>query len=220
LADLFCHAEPGHPALILPEDGLATTYRAFAERIESSAAALRQSGLQPGQPVAIVLPNGLQYLVSFLAVTRARLIAAPLNPAYKHDEFRFYLQDAGVKAVIAPAEAHPVHEVAREMNLPVWRADRDANGQVVLTGQGLTNRAASPPDLPRPDDIALFLHTSGTTSRPKGVPLTHANLMASIRNIADHYQLTPDDTSLVVMPLFHVHGLIGATLSTFFAGGT
>src|SRR5437764_1248088 len=74
--------------------------------------------------------------------------------------------------------------------------------------------------LPQPDDTALFLHTSGTTSRPKGVPLTHGNLVASIRNIAGHFQLSPADTGLLVMPLFHVHGLIGATFSTFFAGGS
>src|SRR5439155_21458775 len=69
-------------------------------------------------------------------------------------------------------------------------------------------------------DTALFLHTSGTTSRPKGVPLTHANLMASVRNIAGHYRLSPADVSLLVMPLFHVHGLIGATLSTLWSGGS
>ena len=69
-------------------------------------------------------------------------------------------------------------------------------------------------------DIALFLHTSGTTSRPKGVPLRHLNLMKSIDNIKNTYALTPDDTSLIVMPLFHVHGLIGACLSTLNSGGT
>ncbi|HEV3122669.1 MAG TPA: acyl--CoA ligase, partial [Isosphaeraceae bacterium] len=75
-------------------------------------------------------------------------------------------------------------------------------------------------DPPRGDDVALFLHTSGTTSRPKGVPLTHANLYTSLRNIADTYALSPDDVSLIVMPLFHVHGLLGATLSTLHRGGT
>ncbi len=75
-------------------------------------------------------------------------------------------------------------------------------------------------EAPRPDDVALFLHTSGTTSRPKGVPLTHNNLMTSIRNIAAHFQLSAADTGLVVMPLFHVHGLIGATLSSWWAGST
>jgi acyl-CoA synthetase (AMP-forming)/AMP-acid ligase II len=98
----------------------------------------------------------------------------------------------------------------------------NATGQVQLerTGNGQAAHPQPTGELPRGDDVALFLHTSGTTSRPKGVPLTHANLMASIRNIVATYALTPEDTSLIVMPLFHVHGLIGATLSTLLSGGT
>ena len=85
-----------------------------------------------------------------------------------------------------------------------------------LTGDAQANPDRSPPV---PSDVALFLHTSGTTSRPKGVPLTHGNLMKSIANIAATYQLTPSDRTLIAMPLFHVHGLLGATLSTLHTGG-
>ena len=90
-----------------------------------------------------------------------------------------------------------------------------------MTGGGRALTASARPHTAvAPDDPALFLHTSGTTSRPKGVPLTHANLMSSLANISNTYALTPDDTSLIVMPLFHVHGLLGATLSTLYSGGT
>jgi acyl-CoA synthetase (AMP-forming)/AMP-acid ligase II len=219
LADLFKQADRGHPAVVLPEDGSAATYYGLAEQVETLAAALRQGGLTPGQPVAIVLANGLEYLASFLAVARARLVAAPLNPAYKADEFRFYLEDAGVRAIIAPPGEHAVRPVAHALGLPVWTASRNAQGHVQLEGERLS-RSSRTCEPPRPDDVALFLHTSGTTSRPKGVPLTHANLMTSVRNIAAHYQLSPADTGLVVMPLFHVHGLIGATLSSLWAGST
>src|SRR5689334_1415134 len=130
LADLFSRAEPKRPAVILPEDNLATTYRSLAEQIEALAAILRQSGLQPGQRVAIVLPNGLEYLVSFLAVARARLVAAPLNPAYKPEEFRFYLEDSGARAVIAGPGPHPVRDVARDLGLPAWTTNRDSEGLV------------------------------------------------------------------------------------------
>src|SRR5262249_41326477 len=152
-------------------------------------------------------------------VTRARLVAAPLNPGYKAEEFRFYLEDGEARLVLAAPGTHPAREAARELGLPVWDVVRDRSGGVVLEGTGV---AASPrtPEPPLPQATALFLHTSGTTSRPKGVPLTHATLMASVRNIAGHYQLSPADTGLLVMPLFHVHGLIGATLSTLFVGGT
>jgi acyl-CoA synthetase (AMP-forming)/AMP-acid ligase II len=220
LADLLSQADAHHPAVILPEAHAATDYRSLAEQVEKLAATLRRSGLQPGEVVAIVLPNGLEYLASFLAVPRARLAAAPLNPAYKAEEFRFYLEDAGVRAVIVPPGDHLIRGVAHDLRLFVWTATRDGEGRVHLEGEGLAAATAAIPEAPRPDDVALFLHTSGTTSRPKGVPLTHANLMASARNIAAHYGLTPADTSLVVMPLFHVHGLIGATLSTFLSGGS
>lgn len=215
LADLFAHADLDHPAVILPDDGATSTYRALAEHVERLAAILRQTGLQPGDPVAIVLPNGLEFLTVFLAVARARLIAAPLNPAYKTEEFRFYLEDIGVRALVASPGTHPARDAAKELNLPTWTATRAG-----LEGEGISSAACGLADTARPDDIALFLHTSGTTSRPKGVPLTHANLMASLGNIARHYQMSPDDTGLVVMPLFHVHGLIGATLAPLSVGGT
>src|SRR5207237_928526 len=126
------------------------------------------------------------------------------------------------RAVIVPPGPHPARDAAAELNLPVWEASLDAAGGVQLAriGNGSAAKPQAAASGPRGDDVALFLHTSGTTSRPKGVPLTHANLMASARNIAGHYRLTPEDTSLVVMPLFHVHGLIGATLSTFLSGGS
>jgi acyl-CoA synthetase (AMP-forming)/AMP-acid ligase II len=110
--------------------------------------------------------------------------------------------------------------VARDLGLVVWNARLDGQGRATVEGEGLPETASTAAEAPRPEDAALFLHTSGTTSRPKGVPLTHGNLMASIRNIAAHYRLTPEDVGLVVMPLFHVHGLIGATLAPLHAGGT
>jgi len=216
LADLFSHADQKQTALISPDDGQAIAYQALAKQIEALASRLRQTGLQSGHVVAIVLANGPEYLVSFLGVTRARLVAAPLNSAYKAEEFRFYLEDSGARAVITSADAMIVHEAARSLKLPIWIAGRNASGTVQLSG--VPSAVSAVPEPPRSDDLALFLHTSGTTSRPKGVPLTHGNLMTSIGNIAAHYQLSPVDTGLVVMPLFHVHGLIGATLSSLYAG--
>jgi acyl-CoA synthetase (AMP-forming)/AMP-acid ligase II len=217
LADLL-RGDPRHPAVILPDRGGTVPYESLAGQVEFLAETLAGAGLGPGSPVGIVLGNGLEYLALFLAATRARLVAAPLNPAYKADEFRFYLEDAGARAVILPPCPHPAREAAAELGLPVWEASIDSTGRIRIDGLPGHSRGTTVP--PSPDDVALFLHTSGTTSRPKGVPLTHANLMASVRNIAAHYALTPADTGLVVMPLFHVHGLIGATFSTLYSGGT
>jgi acyl-CoA synthetase (AMP-forming)/AMP-acid ligase II len=218
LMSLWSPKFASQPAVFIP-DGPEVTYGQLQDQIEVVAAALRAGGIQSGEPVGIVLPNNLEYLVAFLATTWARAIAAPLNPGYKVEEFRFYLEDSGARAILVPPGDHPAREAARQLRIPVWECGLDAQGRVFVrrqTGQAAPNLDRSSPTA---SDVALFLHTSGTTSRPKGVPLTHGNLMASIANIAATYQLTPRDRSLIVMPLFHVHGLLGATLSTLHTGG-
>ena len=120
LADLLSRAEPNHPAVIRPDDSATTSYRSLADQVEDLAGTLRASGLEPGQTVGIVLANGLEFLVAFLAVTRARLIAAPLNWAYKEEEFRFYYEDSEAKAVIVPPGDVPARDMARGLGLRVW----------------------------------------------------------------------------------------------------
>ena len=93
------------------------------------------------------------------------------------------MQDSDSRALfVSPAE-QAARQAAGMLGLPVWTANRDQQGRVIL--EGISSPAAGrAAESPRADDIALFLHTSGTTSRPKGVPLTHGNLTASMRNIA------------------------------------
>src|SRR5262245_13384621 len=175
--NLWSRQFASQPAVFVP-DGPEVTYEQLRGQIEAVTASLRQGGVRAGEPIAIVLPNNLEYLVTFLATTWARAVAAPLNPNYKVEEFRFYLEDAGARAVIVPPGDHPAREAARQLQVPLWECGLDAQGQVFVRRQ--TGQAAPNPDRssPTPDDVALFLHTSGTTSRPKGVPLTHSNLMA------------------------------------------
>ena len=208
------------PAILIP-DGPEVTYAQLEQQIAAVADTLRKNGVQPGDPIGIVIGNNLEFVVAFLATTWARAIAAPLNPGYKVEEFRFYLEDARAKAVIVPSGDHPAREAAKQLNLPMFECALDEKQRVIVQAKDTALLAPHPSPLtsPTPEDVALFLHTSGTTSRPKGVPLTHGNLMASIANIAATYQLSPKDRSLIVMPLFHVHGLIGATLSTLSTGG-
>jgi oxalate---CoA ligase len=220
LMDLWSRDVDKNTALIVPDGGPSLSYADLREQVLASAEALRRGGIGVGMPVSIVLTNGLEFLVAFLAVTWARAIAAPLNPAYKADEFAYYMKDAGTQAVILPPGDHAARDAAAQLDVDAWEARLDARGIVQLERLSAEVQQRADEGPPRPDDVALFLHTSGTTSRPKGVPLTHANLRASLRNIATTYALTPEDRSLIVMPLFHVHGLLGATFSTFLSGGT
>src|SRR5881296_3350709 len=218
LADLFLATDKRQSAIIVPETDTEIAYGSLSDQVERLAGRLRQSGLRPGQTVAIALPNGIEFLVSFLAATRARLVAAPMNEAYKVEELRFLLENSEARVVITTSGTRPIRDAASASNLPIWTASRTATGDVELSGPGFSSSTKDTPDAPVPEDIAMLMHTSGTTSRPKAVALTHANLMASVRNISAHYALSPADTGLVVMPLFHGHGLIGATLSSLYAG--
>src|SRR5204862_4034428 len=141
---------------------------------------------------------------------------APLNPAYKEDEFRFYLEDTNARVLLLPPDGAEEARRAAGGRIPVLTVDMDASGTVRI--DGAQARGSSP--VPRIEDVALILHTSGSTGRPKRVPLAHANLSISARNVARSYQLTADDVSLCVMPLFHVHGLVASTLATLATGGT
>ena len=209
----------GRAALVAPE-GPTITYDGLRAQVDRLRQQIRALGIGKDDRVAIVLPNGLESIVAFLAVTAAAT-AAPLNAAYKIDEFAFYLDDTNASAVITgPEGGEAIVEVAPPGALHVVAAMDDA-GQVSFTAAGGGNGAAAD-DSPWPaaDDVALVLHTSGTTSRPKRVPLTHRNLTTSLRNIAATYDLTDEDVALCVMPLFHVHGLVASTLSTLQTGGT
>lgn len=178
-----------------------------------------------GDVIGLVLPNSVEFVVSFLAVTWSGTIAAPLNEAYRKDEFLFYLQDAGAKAVVVIQNQAPndLLAAANSLKLPVWfmskftSSPKDISIQIPTSSWNGTRGNGASRTLP--DDIALFLHTSGTTSKPKGVPLTHKNLMTSVRNISQTYELSDSDVTLLVMPLFHVHGLMAALLSTLATGG-
>jgi acyl-CoA synthetase (AMP-forming)/AMP-acid ligase II len=181
------------------------------EAAATIAGLLRAEGVEPGDRVALAEPDGPQFLRLLFGVLGAGASAAPLNPAYTEDEFRFYLEDLGPRVLLLPPDG-----------LPAARAAAAALGvEVAEPGDGgAAPTAASTAGEPSPDDIALLLHTSGTTSRPKQVPLLHRNLVASARNIARFYELTRDDVSYCAMPLFHIHGLVASVLAPLASGGS
>ncbi len=202
-------------AVILPDSGIRVTYGQLREQVTEVADALASMGIQHNDRVATYLTNGLPAIVSFLGASVAGT-AAPLNPGYREDEVNFYLEDTNAKVLLCPADATPARNAAAARGVPVYSIAMDASGHVRIEGAP-GGKKATPPS---PDDAALILHTSGSTGRPKRVPILHRNIAASVRNIVAHYELSPGDVSMCVMPLFHVHGLVASTLSTLASGGT
>jgi acyl-CoA synthetase (AMP-forming)/AMP-acid ligase II len=195
------------------------TYADLAREVEAAARVLAGVGLGREDRIALVFPNSAEGLVMFLAAAWAGA-AAPLNPAYREDEFRFYLEDTRARALVVPPVGAATAARSASGDMPVIEASFDVDGRLLLESSIGDGTATS--DLPPPDaeQVALVLHTSGTTSRPKLVPLRHRHLMASIDNIVATYGLGPEDVALCLMPLFHVHGLLASALSTLASGGT
>ena len=213
LLDLLGGA-PESTAIIVPEKDLRVSYSTLKAQVVEVAEVLAAAGVKRGDRIGTALPNGLPNVVTFLAASMVGT-AAPLNPAYKEDDFRFYLEDTNAKFLLLPPDGAEEARRAAGDKVPIIAVELDEAGNVRLSTRG--RNAFAPPSV---EDVALILHTSGSTGRPKRVPLTHAQLSISARNVAQTYQLTPRDVSLCVMPLFHVHGLVASTLATLATGGT
>ena len=200
---------PGRPAL---------SYAGLRDLAGATIARLNGIGIGRNDRVAIVLPNGPEMAAAFIAIG-AGATTAPLNPAYRADEFNFYLTDLKAKAlVVQKGVATEARDVAAKLGVAVLElVPGDHAGSFTL--EGGTPAKAAQPGAAEAGDIALVLHTSGTTARPKIVPLSQANICASARHIGATLALSPADACLNIMPLFHIHGLIAAVLSSLGAGG-
>jgi acyl-CoA synthetase (AMP-forming)/AMP-acid ligase II/thioesterase domain-containing protein/acyl carrier protein len=213
-------AEQSEAVALLDRRRRPLTYSALSTLVERVGQQLVSLGLRDSDRVAIVLPNGPEMAACFLCVAGVAT-AAPLNPDYRRGEFDFYLADLRARAlIIAQGMPSPAREAAAALSIPIieLKSAADDAGQFELIATELIAAHAAEAD-PRPE-AALVLHTSGTTARPKIVPLTQANLCASARSVAASLELTAADRCLNVMPLFHIHGLVGALLSTIHAGGS
>lgn len=217
-------AFPSRRAVAVPGK-LELSHAALDALVEAAAARLvADAGVLPGHVVALCFPNTMELVIMFLAAIRARAVAAPLNPAYTQEEFEFYLSDSEARLLITNAEGNVAAQAAAaKLGLAHTTASlKDAAGPVHLAGLSDARSAVQGHSgfSNDPSDGALFLHTSGTTSRPKGVPLTQRNLAASVQNIRGVYRLVETDATVVVLPLFHVHGLLCGLLSSLASGAS
>ncbi len=222
IAELVERGAPAARALSAPEGVPPLTYGKLKVLTAETMRALNGLGIGREDRVAIVLPNGPEMAAAFVAIA-ASATTAPLNPGYRAEEFEFYLADLRAKVLVLGADSDSAaRAIARKLSLPILelKAERSAGaGYFSLTPVEGVHGAARHTGFGGADDTALVLHTSGTTSRPKMVPLLQRNVLASAVHIAATLSLTADDVCLNIMPLFHIHGLIAATLSSLGAGG-
>jgi acyl-CoA synthetase (AMP-forming)/AMP-acid ligase II len=195
-------------------------YDGLRAQVARTVVALNALGVGRNDAVAIVLPNGPEMASAFLSIA-AGATTAPLNPGYRADEFNFYLRDLDARLlVVAEGAGTPAIDVARGLGIAVATLHAPTGAPAgVFELRGAPGRTSNG-GVARPDDVALVLHTSGTTSRPKVVPLSHANVCASAGHIAASLALTAADRCLNIMPLFHIHGLVAALLSSLAAGAS
>ena len=203
-----------HTALAVPESGTPLSYAALQRALDRAAGRLAALGVGEGDRVALVAANGPALIVAFLAVAALDATAVPLNPALGTAELAVELADLRVSRLLHDGTAEAAAAAAADR---VWAGVIGFEDALLhIDGQ-----AGNPVDAAGdPDALALLLHTSGTTSKPKTVPIRQRNLAASASAVAGSYGLGADDVTMCVMPLFHVHGLVAAVLATLSAGGT
>src|SRR5881296_198041 len=215
-------AEKNPEAVAITAPGRAPlTYGRLFSQVESAVEALRAFGVNRNDRVATVLPNGPEMAVAFVAVS-AGATCAPLNPSYRASELDFAMSDLNARALVVWSGLDsPARQVARRRRIRIVELAPSLEAEAgifELTGEKQTSSRGG--GFSEPGDTALVLHTSGTTSRPKIVPLAHTNICSSGRNISVALELREHDRCLNVMPLFHIHGLIGAVLSSLTVGAS
>jgi acyl-CoA synthetase (AMP-forming)/AMP-acid ligase II len=219
IIDLIMRGVGDHPAIAAPEQ-TPLSYAGLRDQVRAVATQFNAHGLGANDRVAIVLPNGAEMASVFVALASV-VASAPLNPSYTDPEFEFYLSDLNAKAIIlAEGSDTAARDVAKRLGIFIieLRSIAECAGRFELDFGSMERRNNDAVSIG--NDIALVLHTSGTTSRPKIVPLSQANLCASALNIQSALNLTSKDRCLNVMPLFHIHGLIAAVLSSLAAGAS
>ena len=202
---------------ITSENKSQISYKNLKIFIDNISKQLSGNGITNKDRAAIVLPNGPTMATSFLGIS-SYMSAAPLNPSYKSEEYEFYLKDLNPKILIVEKNSkNPSIEIAKKLNIEICELKIHKDQP-----EGLFNLFENKSDYSLPDenDEALVLHTSGTTSRPKIVPLSNNNIYSSSENISKSLDLTDKDHCLNIMPLFHIHGLIAVLATSMKVGAS
>jgi acyl-CoA synthetase (AMP-forming)/AMP-acid ligase II len=221
--------QPERTAVGTSDGRTVISYGQLDALVQSAIAQLSRLGLGRGATIALVADNCVEFVVGLLAVVSSGARVAPFNPALTLSELSSRLSELSAHAVLAPKHLAGKLEYAEATAGSAARWIMSVEGSrgayevriADRNGQSHANGAAEKTSIPIDgEDVALLMFTAGTTSAPKVVPLTHRNVVASVHGIACGYELSPQDTTLLVMPLFHGHGLMGGLLATLASGGS
>ncbi|WP_330234027.1 AMP-binding protein [Nocardia sp. NBC_00508] len=206
LPDVRAGSLPANPCLA--DDNLGRITNAeFLDLVQKYADRLSKAGIGVGDVVAVMLPNRLELIVALFAAWRLGAAATPINPSLTPAEVTYQLNDSRARALVCADDSEP-SDVTVPQRLAVPELDRHGGRVGGAEATEFSN-----------DALALIIYTSGTTGRPKGVELTHANIMAMAEMMVAGMRLTADDHSLLILPLFHVNGIVVSVLSPLLAGG-
>lgn len=209
---------PESPAIYLP-DANFISYKHLAEQINNLSGELAKSGLANGNRIAIIMPHGSEAVLAFYAVTLFA-IAVPLNQNASAEELKKYMTLAKLDAIIVKeGYSAAVAQAAAETGIPVIIMETNGAGEFHFRVDGVVSQKV---DNARhqENDIAVVLFTSGTTSTPKVVPLTHANLIKTVDITTEIFGLKEEDRCISVTPLFHIYGIVGPLLSAAATGSS
>jgi acyl-CoA synthetase (AMP-forming)/AMP-acid ligase II len=219
-----CSLNSGKTALIDASCGRRITFGEYGGLVESLARGLVSAGFAPGEVVAIFLPNSWEFAITYHAATLAGGIPTPLNPSYREREIRYQLENSGATFLITDA---PLLENVNLAGLPALRrvfTTRNAQAGTESFASLLRPTSAKFPEAIQKSEesIAALPYSSGTTGMPKGVMLSHYNLVANVYQVlgVNAVPLTTDDVMLCFLPLYHIYGLTVALTLSLTLGST
>jgi len=208
------------PSFIVPETGRVVNYQQLGEGINRTVETLRQQGIGKGDKVSIIMPNIPEYAYVFFGAMKMGAVANPINIHLQVPEFQYILEHADSKIVVTTSDLTPLLQEVWQLwgkTLPVAILNE---GDEDLHPQQAPVSTPAPPAEVSPDDEAELLYTTGTTGRPKGVLLTHSNLLYEAQFIIDGHGLTENDKCLCLLPFFHINAEVVNLVSGLLSGGT
>jgi long-chain acyl-CoA synthetase len=212
-------ATPEKPFLFSEADGRSWTYREFDLAVNRTANMLLENGVSARDVVSLLLPNSAEYVIAYFACWKIGALAGPVNSLLKSEEIEWVVENSEAKLLLVGSEF--LDAISTKSEPPAAAGGSDIARIVfdnVSTAHDFPD-TLGPVDL-HPDDDAIIIYTSGTTGKPKGCLLTHGNLIANARQIADWMHFTEDDSLLTVMPLFHMNAVSVTTMTALYAGGS